>query len=312
MIRRERLMPLYPHRRALAAGLLASALARPAHAQAPQGDVLIEQRESRYNTIYVTREGGYIGMKFGVNRRLFDESLYNPRDPRELPYRYTQYMTAALAYPPAANAILEIGLGGGRTANYLHLHIPQARITCVELDPVVIELAQRYFGVRADERLQIVQRDGRLFLRQTQDDYDIILIDAYRGTFVPFHLLTREFFQIVKRKLRPGGCAAQNIATNVMLYDAAVATLRSVFANVDIYDLNGSVVAIAYDGPARTAAQLRVRAQAVQQAYNLRYPVPSLLALRRPATGRARGRVLTDDFAPVEALRAIDRHNEKQ
>jgi spermidine synthase len=299
------------HRRALAAGLLAALAAPPAWAQAPR-DELIERRESRYNTIYVTREGGYIAMKFGVNRRLFHESLYNPADPRELPFRYTQYMTAALAYPASLSSILEIGLGGGRTANYLHLHVPRARITCVELDPEVIALAQRYFGVRADDRLRIVESDGRIFLRQTPELYDIILIDAYRGTFVPFHLLTREFFQIVKRKLRPGGAAAQNIATDVMLYDAAIATLRSVFANVDIYDLSGSVVAIAYDGPARSSAQLRARAQSLQQTYNFRYNVPTLLNVRRPATGRAAGRVLTDDFAPVEALRAIGRHNERQ
>ncbi|MBL8552409.1 MAG: fused MFS/spermidine synthase [Hyphomonadaceae bacterium] len=304
-------MPSQIDRRAFAAGLLAASVATPAVAQVPR-DELIEQRESRYNTIYVTREGGYIGMKFGVNRRLFSESLYNPREPRELPYAYTQYMTAVLAYPAQANSILEIGLGGGRTANYLHLHMQQARITCVELDPVVIELAQRYFGVRPDNRLQLVARDGRLFLRQTPDTYDIIMVDAYRGTFVPFHLLTREFFQIVKRKLKPGGACAQNIESSAMLYDAAIATLRSVFANVDLYNADGNVVAIAYDGPAKTAEQLRARAQAVQSAYNLRYPIPGMLSRRRPATGRVTGRVLTDDFAPVESLRAIERHNEKR
>jgi spermidine synthase len=305
------MMPPTIDRRAFAAGLLAAGAATPVFAQVPR-DQLVEQRESRYNTIYVTREGGYIGMKFGVNRRLFSESLYNPRDPRELPYTYTQYMTAVLAYPPQADNILEIGMGGGRTANYLHLQMPQTRITCVELDPVVIEFAQRYFGVRPGPRLQVVARDGRLFLRQTQDTYDIIMVDAYRGTFVPFHLLTREFFHIVKRKLKPGGACVQNIETSAMLYDAAIATLRSVFANVDIYQADGNVVAVAYDGPAKTSAQLRERAEAVQTANNLRYPIPAMVARRRPATGRVTARVLTDDFAPVESLRAIERHNEKR
>jgi spermidine synthase len=297
-------------RRLLAAGML-GILAAPGLACAQNSDLIV-RRESRYNTIYVRRQGPYIAMMFGVNRRLFTESLYNPRDPRELPVVYTRYMTAAIAYPPQLSNILEIGLGGGRTAQYLHLHMPSARITCVELDPEVIALAQRYFGVRPDQRLRIVERDGRMFLRQAQERYDLIMVDAYRGTFVPFHLLTREFFLTAKRKLAPGGAVAQNIEPSTMLFPAAVATLKAVFANVDLYQAEGNVVAVAYDGAAKTSAQLRARAQALQQAHNFRHGLPQLLSARQVAPARVNGRVLTDDFAPVESLRAIDRHNTKK
>lgn len=301
------------NRRALAGGLLLSAIAAPAFAQGQsrRDNNLIEQRESQYNTIYVVREGPYIGMVFGINRRLFTESLYNPADPRELPVTYTRYMTAALAYPRTLTNVLEIGLGGGRTAQYLNLHMPQLRLTCVEIDPDVIALAQRHFGVRPNQRFRLVERDGRMFLRQAQERYDIIFVDAYRGTFVPFHLLTREFFQTAKRKLTPGGVVAQNIEPTTMLYDAAIATLKSVFANVDTYQADGNVVAIAYDGPAKTNAQLRARATQLQTQYRFRHPIPPLLSARRTVPARVSGRVLTDDFAPVESLRAIERHNQR-
>jgi spermidine synthase len=307
-------MPSQIDRRVFAAGFLAGAFAAPAafaQSGGRDGD-LIERRESRYNTIFVRRQGPYIAMMFGVNRRLFTESLYNPRDPRELPVAYTRYMTAALAYPTQLSNVLEIGLGGGRTAHYLHLHMPQVRITCVELDPEVIALAQRHFGVRQDQRLRIVERDGRMFLRQAQDRYDLIMVDAYRGTFVPFHLLTREFFLTAKRKLAPGGAVAQNIEPSTMLFPSAVATLKAVFANVDLYQAEGNVVAIAYDGAAKTGAQLRARAQALQTAHRFRHNLTPLLSARRIAPARAGARVLTDDFAPVESLRAIDRHNTKR
>lgn len=299
-------------RRMFAAGL-AAGFAAPSAALAQGGDPsLLAMRESRYNTIYVRRQGDYIAMMFGVNRRLFTESLYNPRDPRELPVEYTRYMTTALAYPMRLNNILEIGLGGGRTANYIHLHMPNVNITSVELDPEVIALARQYFGVTTNQRFRIVEDDGRRYLRQSQQRYDLIMVDAYRGTFVPFHLLTREFFQTAKRRLNAGGVLAQNIEPCTMLYESAINTLKAVFANVDILNAGGNVVAIAYDGPVRGQNPLIRRARQLQEQFNFRHPIEPLLAPRRIANRIAGARVLEDDFAPVESLNAMNRHNAPQ
>ena len=296
-------------RRAFALGLAAGALAPAAVAQAAGG--LIERRESQYNTIYVVRQpNGQIGMIFGINQRLYTESLYDPRAPRALPVIYTRFMTVGLAYTPQARSILEIGLGGGRTAFYLHLHMPASLITVVELDPEVIALAQRHFGIVQDDRFRIVERDGRIYLTQNQARHDVILVDAYRGTFVPFHLLTREFFMMTKRRLNPGGVVVQNIEPSTMLYPAAIATLKSVFANVDTFQSDGNIVACCYDGPAKTNAQLRARATALQTQYRFTHSLPAMLA-RRHTEARGNGQVLTDDFAPVESLRAIELHNQR-
>lgn len=307
-------MPPEIARRAVVLGL-ALAPAAPACGGTSGGSRagLIERRESQYNTIYVVRQAdGTISMVFGVNERLFTESVYDPRRPRTLPVTYTRYMTVGLAYAPQARSILEIGLGGGRTAYYLHQHMPGALITCVELDPEVIALAQRHFGIRQDSRFRIVQRDGRIYLNQNQGRSDIILVDAYRGTFVPFHLLTREFFMVAKRRLNPGGAIVQNIEPSTMLFPAAYWTIRSVFDNVDLYSADGNIVAVAYDGPAKTGAQLSARASALQTAHRFTHPLPSLLARRNGVAAPERAQVLSDDFAPVESLRAIDRHNERQ
>jgi spermidine synthase len=270
----------------------------------------IERRESAYNTIIISREGKNIGMIFGVNGALFTESLYNPADPKDLPVNYTRYMTVALAYAPKLVSLLEIGLGGGRTASYLHLHAPRVQVTCAELDPEVIAMAKKHFGVVEDATMKIFARDGRVFVRQARDTYDVIMIDAYRGTFVPFHLLTKEFFTLVKARLAPGGAVVQNIEPNTMLFDAAIATLKSVFANVDLYDV-GNIVAVAYDGTPKTEAQLRARAGELQRSYALRYPIADMLPQRAIVRGTAAGKVLTDDFAPVESLRAIQKHNDR-
>jgi spermidine synthase len=272
----------------------------------------IEFKESKYNSIYIMREGGLIGMIFGVNKQLFTESLYNPADPKELPVVYTRYMTAALAYPATLTSVLEVGLGGGRTASYLSRHMGGALdITCVELDPEVIRMAKKYFGVTETPTMRLVAKDGRSFLRETDKSYDLIMVDAYRGTFVPFHLLTKEFFQTLKTRLKPGGVTAQNIEPTTMLYDSALATLKAVFDQVEIYEADGNVVAIAYDGPVKAGSEIAGRMSALQAKYQFRHPLPDLLDRRRIVTA-ANAKVLTDDFAPVEALKATQRYNKKR
>ena len=278
---------------------------------------LIERRESQYNTIYVVRQGTVITMMFGVNEQLFSESAYDTADPNRLVFEYTQMMMAGLAYPSAPRNILEIGLGGGRMATYLRQYVTDATVTCVELDPAVIELARTHFALREDNRLRVNQGDGRIFLDRSRDTYDMIKLDAYRGTFVPFHLTTREFYQLCRRKLRTGGCITQNIAPDTLLYDAAIATMRAVFANVDEYwtgtDINAtSVIAVAYDGPRKTPQQLAAAAQGQQNRFRFPHNLTEIVARRRDRSAASGGRVLTDDFAPVESLRSIERHNNRR
>jgi spermidine synthase len=136
-------------------------------------------------------------------------------------------------------------------------------------------------------------------------------VDAYRGPFVPFHLLTEEFFKTVKVRLKPGGAVVQNIEPSTMMFDSAVATIQRVFANIDLYDAGGNVVAVAYDGPKLAQDKLLARAGALQKQYSFRYPLPDILAQRRTVNRKVPGKALTDDFAPVESLLAIEKHNRK-
>jgi spermidine synthase len=307
-----------PSRRALVTGLAAvsgfaapSLFAGSAFAQNARFGQ-IARRESQYNTIYIDRQGPYVAMRFGVNEYLFTESLYNPADPDEMPVTYTRFLTAGLAYTTQARKVLEIGLGGGRTASYLHDFFPDLTVTCVELDPEVINFARQYFNVRPGPRLQLIERDGRIFTRASRDRYDMIIVDAYRGTFVPFHLTTREFFGVVKQKLTPGGVMTQNISPDVLSEPDIIATLKAVFAHVDRYQAEGNVVLMAYDGPPKTSAQLSARAAALRTSKPLRYPLQPMLNQRRANLPRGSGRVLTDDFAPVEYQGAISRANSRR
>ena len=275
---------------------------------------LLVEKESLYNNIYIYSEPPYVTLTFGHNGRLYTESIYNTKDERDLPVVYTRYMTAGLIYPKEIKSILEIGSGGGRTAWYLHRFLPDVPVTTVELDPVVAQLAQKHFGIKNEANFSIVARDGRLYLRGNEKRYDIILIDAYRGPFVPFHLLTKEFYLAVKADLAGGGVVVQNIEPSTMLFDSATKTIQSVFANVEFYLAKGNVVTVAYDGPKRALEDIARVAGERQTAFKLRYDLTKMLTQRRElvaGTISADAKLLTDDFAPVEALKAIEKHNRK-
>jgi len=274
---------------------------------------LITKVESLYNDIYVFKQADdNLLLSFGAARLRYIESVINPNDELDLPVFYTQSMSAGLAYAANLDSAAIIGLGGGRTAWYLHKSVPELEFTAVELDPEVARIAETYFKVRPEENFDIVIEDGRVWLARTDENFDIILVDAYRGPFVPFHLLTAEFYQMVADHLKPGGVAVQNVEPSTMLFDSAVATIRSAFENLEFFRSRGNIVIVAYNGPKRDETELKRLANERQEKFGFRYDLPRILDRRYEPEWDSASEPLTDDFAPVEYLKAIERHNEKQ
>jgi hypothetical protein len=96
-----------------------------------------------------------------------------------------------------------------------------------------------------------------------------------------------------------------------MLFDSAVATIKSVFDHVDFYEGRGNIVIIAYNGRERDRADLLRIAAERQARYDFRYDLPRILERRFDPPYDASKEALTDDFAPVEYLKAVERHNQR-
>lgn len=279
---------------------------------APSTAEVLEQKESQYNTIIIRKNNEFVSMTFGHNTKIYTESIKDLTDELALPVTYTRYMTAALAYVKDATDIVEIGSGGGRTSAYLSQSNPDVMMTTVELDPEVLRLADKYFGLKNSENLNIVEQDGRIFLTRNKDTFDAIIVDAYRGPFVPFHLLTQQFYQLTAKRLNDGGVLVQNIEPSTMLFDAAITTISSVFDHVDLYDAQGNIVVIAYNGEEKSYQEIEERATKLDDKYSLKYPIVEMIEERRILiNGAVEGEVLTDDFAPVQYLNSIERHNQR-
>lgn len=137
----------------------------------------------------------------------------------------------ALWLHPEPGRALAIGLGGG--AFPTRLLGAGWSVEAVEIDPLVVDLARRYFGVDGSVRID----DGRRFLNRSSASWDLIVIDVYRGEHLPSHLFTEEAFAAMARRLAPDGLLAVNLIGTREGKDvrAVVRAVRTAFAQVELY-----------------------------------------------------------------------------
>jgi spermidine synthase len=168
------------------------------------------------------------------------QSAMNLKDPTELRLIYSRYTSVGFAFRPDAKNILIVGLGGGSIPKRLQKSFPSLQIDVVEIDPEVVQIAKSQFNVRESKNLRLYTQDGRLFLTRTQNQYDIILLDAYYADAMPFHLATKQFFELAQRKLTPNGIIVANLISAVTGSSGKIArafakTERQVFPQVYIF-----------------------------------------------------------------------------
>ena len=197
--------------------------------------------------------------------------------------------------PPARIAAL--GTAGGTVPRAYAHYFPSTRVDAVDIDGELFAIGRRWFGLEERPQLREYAQDARPFLRMTDERYDAIFVDAYRQPYIPFYLTTREFFELARSRLAPGGSVIINIGhprESDALEKALSATMGAVFAHVardPIQSLNSLV--IASDAPLSAsgldAAPAPLQSLAAQSAGRL-------------APGLRGGPVFTDDRAPVEWL----------
>jgi spermidine synthase len=281
-------------------------------------DGLLAHVETTYNDIFVAKVKTSLKMSFQWKGWYFYESAVNLADADDLPMLYARTLGLAAIYPQDIKRVLVLGLGGGAVPLYLARFLPDATVDSVEVDPGVIEAAKKYFGLRETERFHLIEGDGRIYLNRHSEKYDIIVLDAFSGSYIPFHMMTKEFYQLVREHLAPHGVVAINILPSVKVYDSNVRTLKLVFDNLDFFDSGDPTVEetnVIVFGRLDEASeeQQRQQADAAQQRYKFHFDLSQLIAARRIATPKtANGEVFTDDFAPVNVYDALGRRYRRQ
>jgi spermidine synthase len=124
-----------------------------------------------------------------------------------------------------------IGLGGGLLSSYFLRY--GLEITSIEIDPAVVYLARKYFSFQGICHVA----DGRRFLKATNENYDFIILDVYRGEDIPAHLCTREFFEMVAKRLSEKGILAVNLIGSIPGQDTGsiLKTVKKIFPQILLY-----------------------------------------------------------------------------
>jgi spermidine synthase len=196
--------------------------------------------------------------------------------------------------PPARVAIL--GDAAGTVARAYGHYFPSTRVDAVEIDGELTTIGRRYFGL-GGPRLHLYTADARPWLESSQARYGAIFLDAYRQPYIPFYLLTREFFELIRAHLNPGGIVIVNVGHipgSDALEKVVSATLHAAFGVVvrDVVSGSNSLV-VASAEPLSFARLATVPSP-------LRPLAGTVDARMGPALGG--GAVYTDDKAPVEWL----------
>jgi spermidine synthase len=272
-------------------------------------DKVLYQRDSLYHHIHVSEADGYRYLSF--NRARGNQSVVNIRDPYELKFAYTQAAFVVPAFlDQKPGRILILGLGGGSIPRVMAKHYPDTPIDIVEIDPDVIDVAKRFFFFEPTKNTTVVSMDGRRFLRSSRNQYDIIFLDAYDDQSIPFHLTTKEFFEIVKQRLTPTGVVASNVwgPRTDQFYLAELKTYQHVFAHVYVIDCvtSSSYIFIAHaHARAITKTALLERIPALQEWFQFSFELMTYAKTFENMTGFfVNAEMLLDDFAPVEILRS--------
>jgi len=291
-------VPLLPRPALVATLALAALLALPPGGIKRADGVLFE-RETPYQYLRVVAyANGSRGLE--LNEGIAQQSLWYPHSVLTGGYWDLFLVVPALLDRPV-RSLLVIGDGGGTIPRAFGRFYPRVQVDGVELDADVTAAGRRYLGLGDNPRLVTHTADGRAFLARSSRRWDMVVVDAYRQPYIPFHLATAEFFRLVRDHLAPGGVVALNVAATPhdrRLARALGTTLHAEFPQVWRWSaLRFSDLVLAFDRP-RSRARLVARAARV--APPLRPLVPLLRRQLVPLA--AEGRAWTDDRAPVEWL----------
>lgn len=286
-------------------------------------------RDSLYHHITVDQ--------IGTERHLhFDNSYQSAiylEQPLEMVFSYTSYLHLGVVARPHPSRALFIGLGGGSAPKkFLHDYGSLKSIDIVEIDPDTAKVAYRYFRLPDDPRFRVIIQDGRLYVEKMAREiaagkakpYDIIVIDAYSSSTIPYHLTTREFVHMVRKIMSSDAVVVSNIIGSItgpynQLLLAMKRTFDTAFPQSYLFPVGGwrandifekNVILVATMNSKRWNSETWLgKAKLLRETGVITENVPEYTqdlvdeALIREQYRLAGIPVLTDDYAPVDTLK---------
>lgn len=222
------------------------------------------------------------------------QSAYEVGKPDEPVLAYVQAFKHAADAQGPLKRMLMIGGGTYTFPSLIAREQPQAQIDVVEIDPLMDQIASDFFDYRQLSNLSLIHQDGRVYLNQNRQTYDMVYIDAFSSLSPPYQLATAEATQRAKQALAPGGVVVVNVLARPGIDDeyfaATYRTYQHVFESVKAYPVQGG-------DPSQ-----RQNVVFVMGAHGAVAHVADGMRLYAEAPAPVKGLLLSDDHAPVDQL----------
>ncbi len=217
-----------------------------------------------------------------------------------LGYMQASMIGPALAEPDARH--LFVGLGGGAMPSFMRRVMPEAELDAVEIDPLIVRVANDWFALRPDPRLRIYVDDGRAHVEAADPaTWDVVILDAFSDTEVPRALTTRTFLDTLATRLTADGVVVSNLHTTNPDYDAMVATYAAVYRSVLLIPIEGRAqeVLVASNRTDLSPGRLVGAAQALQDRVDLGFDLVEMAEGARIASPSPGATILEDQREPA-------------
>ena len=200
-------------------------------------------RESDYYTIKLTKTTGHDD-KTPLEAMVLDNLIHSYvalDNPLHIEYEYERIYADVLKWKLHKDQdfkSLTIGGGGYTFPRYMETYYPNSHIDVVEIDPEVTKIVYNNLGLPRSTKIRSFNEDGRWYVMNCKEKYDIVFTDAYNDLSIPYHLTTREFMQQIKDIMNPGGILMSNIIDNFQkgaFLPSYMKTLREVFGQKNVY-----------------------------------------------------------------------------
>jgi spermidine synthase len=248
--------------------------------------------------------------RFYLNDYLVQD-IYDPHEKKSLALFTYALHDLAVAYTPRIEKVLCIGLGVGIVpAEFAKEGVA---VDVIEINPAVAPVAAQLFNCDLS-RFRVIYGDGRWYMNQCTNQYDVVLIDAFLGDSSPSHLMTRQAFEAVHRLLRPQGVLVMNAFGDFedgkdFMTASLDKTLRRVFPGVHIHASgNGNVFFVASARP-----DLQIQRQPDFERIHSSCRAEATAAFNGIVHADPdHGIVLSDDYNPVEFYDAAAREEHRR
>ncbi len=268
-------------------------------AEASNGAVIWERETDYQYARVIQNDAGKRTLELNEGQAV--HSVYRPGS-----YLTGGYWDEMLVLPFAGadrpERIAILGSAAGTTARAIGHYWPEVRVDAVEIDPEVTEVGRELFNLTG-KNVHTHTADARPWLHASDDTFDAILVDAYRQPYIPFYLTTREFFDLVRERLNPGGVVIVNVGHpkgSDTLEKVLGATMRTAFGQDSVwrdpFDHTNTML-LGTTGP-----EPQTQLQSASADWPAELASVGTATADRLRPGLAGGTVYTDDKAPVEWL----------